>query len=257
MGTVEDMTPDMSAIRLEMTGMHSVITGGASGIGLATSQALSKAGCRVTIVGVDEDELARCADDPLLPGCETALIDVADSRAVSEFFARLTRLDLLINAAGIGRGAAEFTEQGFLRTVDVNLAGTMRCCYSAHELLARRGGAIVNVASVMSFFGTATAPAYAASKGGVAQLTRSLAMAWAKEGIRVNAVAPGYVNTPMTEGMQADAERNRRIVERTPMGRWGRPAEIAAAIMFLASNQASFITGCVLPVDGGHLIAGA
>lgn len=251
------MTTHMSVARREMDGMQAVVTGGASGIGLATAQALIKAGCRVTIVGVAEDELARCADDPLLSGCGTALIDVADSRAVSSFFARLTSLDLLINAAGIGRGAAEFTEEGFLRTLDVNLAGTMRCCYAAHELLAKRGGAIVNVASVMCFFGSATAPAYAASKGGVVQLTRSLAMAWAKEGVRVNAVAPGYVDTPMTQSMQADAERNRRIIERTPMGRWGKPAEIAAAIMFLASHHASFITGCVLPVDGGHLIAGA
>lgn len=233
-----------------------LVVGGTSGIGLATVRRLLEAGCAVKATGVSQAEVQSCQDDSGLAAVDFAVLDVADSAAITAYFSGLARLDILINSAGIGRGASEFTEEGFLRTLEVNLFGTMRCCYAARELLAVSAGCIVNLGSVMSSFGSPTAPAYASSKGGVVQLSKSLAVAWGREGIRVNAVAPGWTDTPMTRGMSADVERNARVLGRTPMGRWGQPEEIAQGIVFLCSPAASFITGALLPIDGGYTACG-
>jgi len=136
--------------------------------------------------------------------------------------------------------------------VAINLTGTMRCCTHARTKLAAARGAIVNIASILSIFGGARVPGYAASKGGVAQLTRSLAIAYADDGIRVNAIAPGWVRTALTQALQDDAERSAAIVARTPLKRWAEPADVAGAALFLASGAAAFITGTLLPVDGGY-----
>ncbi|MBK5351209.1 SDR family oxidoreductase [Pseudomonas sp. TH41] len=233
-----------------------LVVGGTSGIGLATVRRLLEAGCAVKATGVSLAEVQSCQDDSGLAAVDFIVLDVADSAAVTAYFSGLSRLDILVNSAGIGRGASEFTEEGFLRTLEINLFGTMRCCYAARELLAASAGCIVNLGSVMSTFGSPTAPAYASSKGGVVQLSKSLAVAWGKEGIRVNAVAPGWTDTPMTRGMSADVERNARVLGRTPLGRWGQPEEIAQGIVFLCSPAASFITGALLPIDGGYTACG-
>ncbi len=134
----------------------------------------------------------------------------------------------------------------------MNLTGTMRLATACRPALAQRGGAMINIASMLSFFGGGLVPAYSASKGGIVTLTKSLAIAWAKDNIRVNAIAPGWIVTPLTEALRADEARSRAILERTPMGRWGTPEDLVGPALFLASDAARFVTGAVLAVDGGY-----
>jgi len=148
----------------------------------------------------------------------------------------------------------EFKLPVFERVLDINLTGTMRVCEALQPQLARAQGCIVNTASMLSFFGGGLVPAYSASKGGVAQLTKSLAIAYADAGIRVNAVAPGWIATPLTQALQNDPARASRILERTPLKRWGTPADVAQAVVFLCSPAAAFMTGVVMPVDGGYMV---
>ena len=136
--------------------------------------------------------------------------------------------------------------------LEVNLTGAMRACVAARNLLRQSSGCIVNIASMLSFFGGPRVPAYSASKGAIAQLTRSLAVAYAPDGIRVNAVAPGWIRTDLTSALQDDTEASTRIIDRTPLGRWGLPSDVVGTVAFLASPAAAFITGTVIPVDGGY-----
>lgn len=222
-------------------------------MGRAVCSRLHDEGCEVTATGATEDEVDALAGDASMSDVRAAVLDVRDEHAVAALVDRLDRLDVLVNLAGIGRGPGEFTDEGFELTVDINLNGTMRTCYAARPLLEARGGAIVNTASMMSFFGSGTAPAYASSKGAVVQFTKSLAIALGPAGVRVNAVAPGWIETPMTVGMFADPARQAAILARTPLGRLGAPRDVAEAVCFLAAPSSSFITGAVLPVDGGYL----
>ena len=152
----------------------------------------------------------------------------------------------------IFRNGAEYEIEIFQKVIDVNLTGTMRMCVAARPKLAAARGAIVNTASMLSFFGGPSVPAYTASKGGVAQLTKALAVAWAPEGIRVNAVAPGWIATELTRSLVEDEVRSAALLGRTPMQRWGEPGDIGGAAVFLCSPAARFITGAILPVDGGY-----
>jgi NAD(P)-dependent dehydrogenase (short-subunit alcohol dehydrogenase family) len=236
----------------DFSGLTAVVTGGVGGIGAAICAALRQAGAEVIATGYDQREVDDKAADPQLAGVRLAPLDVGDVAAVDAFAAGIERADILVNCAGTTRrGPAAFEEEAFNHVIDVNLAGTMRACRAFRGKLAARDGAIVNIASLMSFFGTATAPGYAASKGGVALLTKSLALAWAGQGVRVNAVAPGWIITPLTD-RQIDPALRQRVIERTPMGRWGEPQHIADAVAFLCSPQAAFITGVILTVDGGY-----
>ena len=238
-----------------LTGQHALVVGGTSGIGAAIGRGLAAAGASVIVTGATDAEVAQArADLQGAPG-QVLRLDVADAAAVQGAIGTLRSLDILVNCAGIIRRGAEHEVDVFAQVVDVNLVGTMRCCVAARPLLAQHGGSIVNIASMLSFFGGGLVPGYSASKGGVAQLTKSLAIAYAAEHIRVNALAPGWIATPLTRTLQEDEARNRAILDRTPMRRWGRPEDIAGAAVFLCTPAAGFITGAVLPVDGGYLIS--
>ncbi|NUZ08387.1 SDR family NAD(P)-dependent oxidoreductase [Piscinibacter koreensis] len=232
-----------------------LVVGGTSGIGAAIGAAFVAAGDAVTITGATPDEVAAARDEPALAGASLAPLDVRDGAAVEALIGGLESLDVLVNCAGVIRRGAEHDPTVFAQVVDINLVGTMRCCSSARPLLAQRRGCIVNTASMLSFFGGGLVPGYSASKGGIAQLTKSLAIAFAADGIRVNAIAPGWIATPLTQALQDDPARAAPILARTPMGRWGTPEDIAGPVLFLASTGARFVTGVVLPVDGGYLIA--
>ena len=232
-----------------------LVSGGTSGIGAAIAHAFSAQGARVSVTGASAGEAHSAAARPDMAGIDCQALDVRDAEAVAAWVSGLGELDVVVNCAGVIRRGAELEPEVFADVVCINLNGTMRVCAAARAGLRVRGACIVNTASMLSFFGGGLVPAYSASKGGIAQLTKSLAIAYAVDGIRVNAVAPGWIATPLTRALQEDARRSAQILARTPLGRWGTPEDVVSVVLFLASPAAAFITGVVLPVDGGYLIA--
>lgn len=228
-----------------------LVTGGTSGIGAAVARAFAAEGARVTVTGATAAEADRAQDE--IDGVDARVLDVRDGDAVDTLLASFARLDHLVNCAGVIRRGAEHDPGVFADVIDINLTGTMRVCAAARRPLREAQGTIVNTASMLSFFGGGLVPAYAASKGGITQLTKSLAIAYAADGIRVNAIAPGWIATPLTQALRDDAGRSAAILARTPLGRWGTPEDLAGGVLYLSSPIAGFVTGAVLAIDGGYL----
>lgn len=245
----------MTFARDTLKGKKALVTGGTQGIGAAVARQLAAMGADVIAAGLPPFNAGTGDSAVDAGGVSLAETDVSSQDSVNALFERIDRLDILINGAGIIRRGAEHDVEVFEQVLAVNLTGTMRVCAAARPLLAENVGCIVNLASMLSFFGGALVPGYSASKGGIAQLTKSLALAYAAEGIRVNAVAPGWIATPLTQALQDDAERSRSLLERTPLGRWGRPEDVAQVAAFLCTSAAGFMTGAIVPVDGGYLVA--
>ncbi|SDA61662.1 SDR family oxidoreductase [Sinorhizobium sp. NFACC03] len=223
-----------------------VVTGGGTGIGRAVSELLVESGYEVVAIGLDRD--------PDLNG--RVLFRQADITDTAASIAALPEGPLagLVNCAGMLRHQQEWQTDAFEEVMRVNVTAGFALANALVERLEAAGGAVVNVASMWAIFGSPGAPAYTASKGAVAAVTRSQAVAWASRGVRVNSVAPGWVETRISEKARNDAERAQRIGSRIPMGRWAKPAEVASVVRFLLSQDAGYVTGAMIPVDGGYSV---
>ena len=238
------------------------MTGASRGLGAAIAVALAEAGADIACHGNSRSPDSTC-DAVTRAGrlAHSVVGDLSGSdtprKLFEETLARFDRLDILVNNAGTIRRApaVDYSEEDWTSVIEVNLSSVFRLSQLAgkHMLAADRGGKILNIASLLSFQGGITVPAYAASKGGVAQLTKALANEWARFGINVNAIAPGYMRTSNTAALQADETRNRQILERIPAARWGEPEDLAGAAVFLSSSASDYINGHVLVVDGGWM----
>ena len=248
--------------QFKVTGKVALVTGASAGLGAAIALALSEAGAQVACHGNTRSPLTTCETIKKRGGVAHPITgDLAQpqtaSALIQETLTRFERLDILVNNAGTIRRApaVDYSEEDWAAVIEVNLSSVFRLSQLAgkHMIAAGRGGKILNIASLLSFQGGITVPAYAAAKGGVAQLTKALANEWAKNRINVNAIAPGYMRTTNTAALQADEVRNRQILERIPAGRWGEPEDIAGPAIFLCSPASDYVTGHVLVVDGGWL----
>jgi 2-deoxy-D-gluconate 3-dehydrogenase len=239
-------------VSFSLQGRRALVTGANTGIGQAIAVALAEAGARVTCAGRSDmaETLAR------VPGGEALRLDFADPMAARDIFAG-AGYDILVNNAGLIRraDAVDFGEEDWDAVMDVNLKAAFFTAQAFAKAVFARGGRgrIVNVASLLSFQGGIRVPSYTASKHGIAGITKLLANEWAARGINVNAVAPGYVATNNTDALRADPERSRAILDRIPAGRWGRPEDIAGAVVFLCAPASDYVHGAILNVDGGWL----
>ncbi len=227
-----------------------VVGASKAGIGASIARAFQDAGASVTITGAEPEPAPE--DRARFPYHQ---LDVTDAAAVATLAAATPALDILVNCAAITARGEEMAPAFFEHVVNVNLHGTFRTAEAFHRHLKARQGVLVNIASMYAMFGSPRNPAYGASKAAVVQLTKSLAIAWAADGIRVNAVAPGFIVTEQSARSRTDPAHVAAVNLRTPMGRWGQPDDIAGPVLFLASKQSGFMTGTCLAIDGGYSIA--
>jgi 2-dehydro-3-deoxy-D-gluconate 5-dehydrogenase len=243
-----------------------VVTGGNGGIGLGMAQGLAEAGAAVIIAGRDEAKSAAAVKKLTAAGAKAAAIavDVTSAESCRALIAaaakKFRRLDILVNNAGtnIRKQPEEYSLEEWHTVIATNLTSAFVCAQAAYPEMVKAGaGKIINIGSMMSIFGASFSAPYAASKGGMVQMTRALATAWAKDNIQVNAVLPGWIDTDLTRKARAQVDGlHDRVLARTPAGRWGTPADHAGIAVFLASAASDFVTGTAIPVDGGYSVQG-
>jgi 2-deoxy-D-gluconate 3-dehydrogenase len=249
----------------DLTGRVALVTGGNGGIGLGMARGMAKAGASIVIAGRNAEKTRAAAIELAALGArvETLEVDVADPAACRAMVAaandRFGRLDVLVNNAGIARGGRpeSISLEDWSAVLQTNLTAAMVASQAAYPIMKKEGGGkIINIGSMYAIFGATFVPAYAASKGGIIQLTKSLAAAWASDNIQVNAILPGWITTEMTAGAKGSKSFSDNIVGRTPAGRWGEPEDFEGPAVFLASAASDFVTGASLNVDGGFAISG-
>jgi 2-deoxy-D-gluconate 3-dehydrogenase len=248
----------------ELSGRAALVTGGNGGIGLGMARGLALAGAAIAIAGRDAKKNASAVHELKEIGVTAVAIpaDVADEAScramVAEAAKRLGRLDILVNNAGINvrKAPQDYTLEEWKRVLDTNLTSAFVASQAAYAHMKKAGGGkIVNIGSMMSLFGASFVAPYGASKGGIVQLTRALATAWARDNIQVNAVLPGWIDTALTKQARKDVPGlHERVLARTPAGRWGEPGDLAGIAVFLASSASDFVTGTAIPVDGGYSV---
>ncbi|WEZ86032.1 SDR family oxidoreductase (plasmid) [Rhizobium sp. 32-5/1] len=237
-------------------GQTVLVSGATSGIGLAIAQGFAGMGAQVVATGTSQDKIDRARKDPALSAIRFEKLDVRDRSAIDAFVPSLGSLSVLINAAGIVKPDEEFNEDAYLEVIDVNMNSAMRLAMASYPLLKVSKGAIINTASMLSYLADDRVPAYCASKTGIVGLTRALAHKFGPDGIRVNAVAPGYHKTSMTQDIWSVPELAGKIEHRTALKRWGSVDDLVGTCLFLASPAALYVTGTTLPVDGGYVNGG-
>ncbi|MEY4654089.1 MAG: hypothetical protein RI884_2670 [Pseudomonadota bacterium] len=240
----------MSPISFSVQGKHVLISGGSGGIGSAFAHAFLQHGAQVTVT-----DLKPPPDDVLQAGARFEALDVTSDEAVLALSKKIDRLDVLIHCAGKLKRWEEHQPEVFRDIVDIHLFGNVRLAAAFRPHLKQTHGCLINIASMYSYFGAPQVPAYAAAKTAVVGLTRSLALAYAEDGIRVNAIAPGWIATEISRGGRENPEFNNKLLGRLPNKRWAEPEELAGTALFLASPASSLINGVTIPVDGGYTSA--
>jgi 2-deoxy-D-gluconate 3-dehydrogenase len=246
----------------DLSGRVAVVTGGNQGIGFGIAQALARAGAAIVVAGRHADRNAEAVSKLRAQGARAAAVetDVADEAACRALAVKtveqLGRLDVLVNNAGTAnrKQPQDYTIADWQHVIDVNLTGAFLCAQAAYPQMVRAGGGkIINIGSMLSIFGASFAAPYAASKGGIVQMTKALACAWAKDNIQANAILPGWIDTELTRSARVEVPGlNERVLSRTPAGRWGIPDDLGGLALFLASPASGFVTGAAIPVDGGY-----
>ncbi|MDR5733979.1 SDR family oxidoreductase [Caballeronia sp. LZ025] len=237
-----------------LAGKTALVSGGTSGIGLDIAKGLAGLGARVMATGSSIDKITQLKRADATDHLTFDQLDVTNPEAIASFVQRLEHLDILVNAQGISRPGREYDDATFLNVMDINLISAMRLSSSTIPLLTRSQGTIINIASMLSYLADAEVPAYCASKSGMLGLTRALAHRHGRDGVRVNAIAPGYHRTAMTHGLWSEEAAATKIAERTALKRWGEADDLVGAAIFLSTPAARYITGATIAVDGGYVV---